>query len=254
MGIFTSGIIKSLIWWFLYLPVSMLVVEPKQQTGPQIIALFPLSERNCLERAMYFEANRSSLDGMLAVATVVMNRVNSSAYPDTICAVVGQKRQFADQVLTLPMKEKASLARVRAVADDVLRGKREEKVKDAMFFHQAGLSFPYNNMHYVHVAGGNSFYEKRSPKTGALQLPANDRPYDVRRAFLAEKQANLRRLAGIEETEEAEDLTTADFFKDLTTQKITEIGEYLLRYEKPEEPKQETASAASEETVHNAEN
>jgi len=31
-----------------------------------------------------------------------------------------------------------------------------------MFFHTAGLRFPYKNMHYVLQAGGNAFYEKRS--------------------------------------------------------------------------------------------
>jgi spore germination cell wall hydrolase CwlJ-like protein len=34
-------------------------------------------------------------------------------------------------------------------------------MKDAMFFHTAGLKFKYDNMHYVAVAGGNAFYEKR---------------------------------------------------------------------------------------------
>ena len=29
------------------------------------------------------------------------------------------------------------------------------------FFHMAGLRFSYANMHYVTVAGGNAFYEKR---------------------------------------------------------------------------------------------
>jgi spore germination cell wall hydrolase CwlJ-like protein len=31
-----------------------------------------------------------------------------------------------------------------------------------MFFHQAGLRFPYRNMRYVLVAGGNTFYYKAS--------------------------------------------------------------------------------------------
>ncbi len=30
-----------------------------------------------------------------------------------------------------------------------------------MFFHAAGHRFPYDNMQYVLVAGGNAFYEKR---------------------------------------------------------------------------------------------
>jgi hypothetical protein len=47
-------------------------------------------------------------------------------------------------------------------AHKVLSGQRHEPVRDARFFHTAGLSFPYGNMHYTAVAGGNAFYEKVS--------------------------------------------------------------------------------------------
>ncbi|PIT70807.1 cell wall hydrolase [Bartonella tribocorum] len=150
---------------------------------------YPLTERQCLMRAMYFESNRSSREGMIAVGTVVMNRVNSTAYPKTICGVVGQYKQFAPGVLTRPMTEKASVARVKEAADAVLRGERDKKVKHAKFFHTAGLSFPYKNMHYVHVAGGNAFYEKRS-RDGSLQVPTDNRPYDVAYAFAQERSGH----------------------------------------------------------------
>ncbi|EJF83622.1 cell wall hydrolase [Bartonella rattimassiliensis] len=150
---------------------------------------YPLTERQCLMRAMYFESNRTSREGMIAVGTVVMNRVNSTAFPKTICGVVGQYKQFAPGVLTRPMTERASIARVREAADAVLRGERDKKVKHAKFFHTAGLSFPYRNMHYVHVAGGNAFYEKRS-RDGSLQVPTNNRPYDVAYAFAQERSSN----------------------------------------------------------------
>ncbi|WP_375635967.1 MULTISPECIES: cell wall hydrolase [unclassified Bartonella] len=150
---------------------------------------YPLTERQCLMRAMYFESNRTSREGMIAVGTVVMNRVNSTAYPKTICGVVGQYKQFAPGVLTRPMTEKASVARVREAADAVLRGERDKKVKHAKFFHTAGLSFPYKNMHYVQVAGGNAFYEKRS-RDGELQVPTNNRPYDVAYAFAQERSGH----------------------------------------------------------------
>jgi spore germination cell wall hydrolase CwlJ-like protein len=116
--------------------------------------------RECLIRAMYFESNRSSEEGMLAVGTVVMNRLASPRYPKTICGVVGQKNQFADGVLNRPMTERKSLARASAVADRVLAGARHPACAGALFFHTSGLRFPYNNMHYVLVAGGNAFYEK----------------------------------------------------------------------------------------------
>jgi len=117
----------------------------------------PAKERDCLIRAMYFESHRSSEDGLLAVGTVVMNRVNSPNYPDTICGVVGQRNQFAAGVLSRKMNPR-DLPRVEQVADAVLAGKRHPKLGEAMFFHQAGLRFPYKNMHYVAVAGGNAFY------------------------------------------------------------------------------------------------
>src|SRR3712207_3914514 len=123
-------------------------------------------QRECLARAMYFESNRSSEDGMLAVGTVVMNRLKSGKYPNTICGVVTQKNQYAPGVLSKPMKEGASRARAERVADAVLRGKRHRAVGNAMFFHTAGYNFPYRNMHYKVIAGGNAFYEKRTPRAG----------------------------------------------------------------------------------------
>jgi spore germination cell wall hydrolase CwlJ-like protein len=130
-------------------------------------ALFPgnqalLSDRECMTRAMYFESNRSSEDGMLAVGTTVMNRLAAPGYPKTVCSVVGQPGQHANGVLTQPMSARER-ARVERVADAVLSGERHAKVGGAMFFHTAGLTFPYRNMHYVAVAGGNAFYEKRAP-------------------------------------------------------------------------------------------
>ena len=38
-----------------------------------------LSPSDCMTRVMYFESNRSSAEGMLAVGTVVMNRVSDPA-------------------------------------------------------------------------------------------------------------------------------------------------------------------------------
>ena len=120
-----------------------------------------LSPRECLMRAMYFESNRSSEEGMFAVGTVVMNRLADPRYPKTVCAVVGQKNQFAAGVMYKPMKEKRPVALAGRVADAVLAGARHPGVRQAKQFHPAGLRFPYNNMHYVLEAGGNEFYEKR---------------------------------------------------------------------------------------------
>ncbi|WP_271201716.1 cell wall hydrolase [Methylopila turkensis] len=127
-----------------------------------------LTARECMARAMYFESNRSSDDGMLAVGTVVMNRVESGRYPRSVCGVVGQPRQFAPGVLTRPMTDSGK-PRAFRMADAVLRGARNPRVgSKSMFFHTAGYKFPYRNMHYVAIAGGNAFYEKRRPGPGIM--------------------------------------------------------------------------------------
>jgi hypothetical protein len=126
---------------------------------------------------MYFESDRSSDDGMLAVGTVVMNRLQSGRYPSTICGVVGQPRQFAPGVLTSPMDGRGR-ARALRMADRVLAGERHPGLEGVQFFHTAGYSYPYGNMQYRLVAGGNAFYEKRYPRPGEApqtQLAALER-------------------------------------------------------------------------------
>lgn len=119
-----------------------------------------LSSRDCMMRAMYFESNRSSAEGMLAVGTVVMNRLESPGFPKSVCSVVGQKNQFAQGVLRKPMRDRQSVALAGQAADLVLGGYRHPGVGGAKFFHTAGLRFGYDNMRYVLEAGGNAFYEK----------------------------------------------------------------------------------------------
>jgi len=132
-------------------------------------------DRECLKRAMYFESRRTSEKGFIAVGSVIMNRLTSGIYPQTICGVVAQKNQFAPGVMTRRMDE-ATAPDLNNAADAVLKGARHPDVKNAMFFHTEGYSFPYNNMHYVAAAGGNVFYEKRD-EDGNLQTatpkPAN---------------------------------------------------------------------------------
>jgi len=129
------------------------------------------AERDCLGRAMYFESNRSDESGLLAVGTVVMNRMEAAIFPGGICAVVGQPGQFAPGVLTKPMQDR-DLQKVADAADAVLAGERHPKVGKAMYFHTAGHHFPYKNMHYVAVAGGNAFYEKRNTRAAKAETPA----------------------------------------------------------------------------------
>jgi len=61
-----------------------------QSTSSRGGAQWSENEARCLAEAMYFEARGESLRGQLAVGRVVMNRVASDTYPNTICGVVYQ--------------------------------------------------------------------------------------------------------------------------------------------------------------------
>ena len=44
----------------------------------------------CLAEALYFEARGESLNGQFAVAEVIMNRVDSKRFPNSVCGVINQ--------------------------------------------------------------------------------------------------------------------------------------------------------------------
>ena len=49
----------------------------------------------CLAVAIFFEARDQPIEGQYAVAEVVMNRVEDPRWPNTICGVVFQRKQFS---------------------------------------------------------------------------------------------------------------------------------------------------------------
>lgn len=53
------------------------------------------NEKVCLACNIYHEARSETAKGMLAVANVTRNRVDSDRFPDNFCEVVWQRRQFS---------------------------------------------------------------------------------------------------------------------------------------------------------------
>jgi spore germination cell wall hydrolase CwlJ-like protein len=56
---------------------------------------FEESDRYLLANLIYCEAGGEPYDGKLAVGAVVINRVLSSVYPDTVTGVIYQNKQFS---------------------------------------------------------------------------------------------------------------------------------------------------------------
>ena len=88
------------------------------------------AEKKCLAQAIYFEARSEPEAGQAAVAQVILNRMTSGLYPESICGVVFQNRRhyhacqfsFACDGKSLRIREEDSWSQASRIADSVLRG------------------------------------------------------------------------------------------------------------------------------------
>ena len=115
----------------------------------------------CLAMNVYWEARDQSLAGQVAVAQVTMNRVASPDYPNDVCSVVHQKKQFSwywDGKSDVPREEEAWY-RAQMVATGVYAGSGHVDLEFATHYHAVYVQ-PYWTSEFVLVAeiGDHKFY------------------------------------------------------------------------------------------------
>ena len=106
------------------------------------------SEWRCLAEALYFEARGESVRGQFAVGEVILNRVDSAAYPNTVCGVINQGtgRKFACQFTYTcdghaeVISEPAAFTRVGKVAQLLLNGAPRDLTSGATHYHTKAVS------------------------------------------------------------------------------------------------------------------
>lgn len=108
-----------------------------------------------LSRIIYAESGNQPLDGKIAVGNVVMNRMDSPLFPDTIYDVLFQRNQFSPaatgSIYRTP--NAASVAAAKLVMDGAV------SLKNVLFFNAAGLnSYASRNRPYVATIGAHAFY------------------------------------------------------------------------------------------------
>jgi len=123
-------------------------------------------ELECLTKNLYFEARGEGFVGEMAVALVTLNRVASKTYPDTICEVVYQPKQFSwanDLTITKPRDEAAWL-QSREVARYIMAGYTvfSEVEDDELVMHYHAVQVePYwaRDMDLIGRIGNHLFYK-----------------------------------------------------------------------------------------------
>lgn len=117
------------------------------------------AEWQCLTEAIYFEARGESLEGQIAVAEVILNRVDSPLYPRSVCKVVRQRGGGGCQFSYVcdgradRMRDKVSADRAGRVARAMLDGAPRVLTDGATHFHTRGV---------------RPSWAKRFPKTAAI--------------------------------------------------------------------------------------
>lgn len=109
----------------------------------------------CLATAIYHEANSESEKGQIAVANVIMNRVKSKKFPNSVCSVVSQKNQFSWYGKT---KHKYNDKTVD-IAEKVLSNRVHDVTNGALFFHSGKNPHWTRKMKFVTKIGGHKFYK-----------------------------------------------------------------------------------------------
>jgi spore germination cell wall hydrolase CwlJ-like protein len=112
---------------------------------PEWIARLPAQGGNrdwqCLAEALYFEARGEPLKGQVAVAEVILNRVDAPGYPNTVCGVVKQGRGGRCQFSYVcdgrsdAIRERAAFVKAGKVARLMLDGAPRTLTDGATHFH-----------------------------------------------------------------------------------------------------------------------
>jgi spore germination cell wall hydrolase CwlJ-like protein len=111
-------------------------------------------DRYLLANLIYCEAGGESYSGQVAVGSVVMNRVLSSVFPDTITGVIYQSGQFspvASGRLALALAEGKATGSCYQAADEVMSG--TTNVGNCVYFRT-----PVDGITPKYTIGGHIFY------------------------------------------------------------------------------------------------
>ena len=121
------------------------------------------AEVHCLALNIYHEARGETFEGMLAVAAVTLNRVRHKRFPDGVCEVVWQPRQFSwthDGKTDRPHNQKAWERALRIAKATYAMG-YIDTVGKAIYFHAEYGRAPYwsRGFEKVRKIGRHIFYK-----------------------------------------------------------------------------------------------
>ncbi len=154
----TSKHLKTLILSVALLLVSVGQYSANAETLPESI---PGQELGCLAMNIYHEARGEPVKGKLAVAAVTMNRVKAKYYPDTVCEVVWQRKQFSWTGLKLKyhtVKDTVAWSNAIKIAQQFIDGGNWPGVGKATHYHSIAVSPSWKDDNQLVAQVGNHLF------------------------------------------------------------------------------------------------
>jgi N-acetylmuramoyl-L-alanine amidase len=128
---------------------SSAAVAQSEYAGQEPDGVAP-DELQCLALSLYFEARSEGEEGMIAVGSVVLNRVANEEFPNNVCSVVYQGGETPPCQFSWWCDGRSDLPRdadmwqlAREVARRLLTDAPEDPTDGALFFHSAGIDVPW---------------------------------------------------------------------------------------------------------------
>lgn len=120
--------------------------------------------QHCVALAMYWEARGEGHQGMLAVGSVVLNRVEDDRFPNSVCGVVYQGGEsppcqfswWCDGKSDRPTHEELWASSL-SLADDLLMARPSDPTYGALFFHNTSIRQPWRRERTTRI-GNHVFY------------------------------------------------------------------------------------------------
>ncbi len=129
----------------------------------------------CLSEALYFEARGESVEGMFAVGEVILNRVDSNIFPDTLCSVINQGtgRKYACQFtytcdgLAETIGEPRAWERVGKVARMLIDGAPRVLTDGATHYHTKAVNPSWARVYPRTTAIGSHYFYRKPTRTAS---------------------------------------------------------------------------------------
>jgi N-acetylmuramoyl-L-alanine amidase len=138
---------------FILTLVLLLGLPQKLPAFNQFAAVLDTKELKCLALVIYHEARGEPVLGQYAVARTVVNRANSTIFPNTVCKVVYQKGQFSG-IKHTKIRDIKAYTNALSIAEDVLTSTH---TFSALYFHSVKVKPNWNKKRITKI-GNHVFY------------------------------------------------------------------------------------------------